>query len=543
MDSCENQVVRNNRIFNKEGGIVMKYIIVQAGGKGTRLGYLTKNKPKALVPVDNLPMIFHLFRKYPDKRFVVIADYHKEVLREYLSCFAQVKYQVVDAVGTGTCSGIRQALKRIPPREPFMLVWSDLILPEGLGLPKGYGEPLNSEETIKSDAFTQAGQTLDMGIAEDYIGISQTFCCRWSYQNGTFLEERSTEHGVAGFFLFGDKTRLSQVPESGELVRWMQEQNLKFQEIGLAGTREFGILEEYEKLEQEKCRPFNRITVENGVLIKEAVDEQGRKLAVRERAWYEKAKELGIPILPQIYETNPLKMEYIKGKNIYECQLSHEEKTVVLDKLVQALHQLHQSGKKPADSFSMREAYYHKTMERLSKIKDLVPFAKEQYIRINGKNCRNVYFYKRDLEKKLEQMVCDDFCMIHGDCTFSNLMLREDGTPVLIDPRGYFGFTELYGDVRYDWAKLYYSIAGNYDRFNLKDFRLEIGEKEVSLSIGSNHWEDMEPEFFQMTGAKEGEIKLLHGVIWLSLTTYAWQDYDSICGAFYNGLYYLEDVL
>ena len=41
----------------------MKYIIVQAGGKGTRLGYLTKNKPKALVPVNNLPMIFHLFRK------------------------------------------------------------------------------------------------------------------------------------------------------------------------------------------------------------------------------------------------------------------------------------------------------------------------------------------------------------------------------------------------------------------------------------------------------------------------------------------------
>ena len=52
----------------------MEYIIVQAGGKGTRLGYLTKNKPKALVPVDNLPMLFHLFRQYPDRRFIVIAD-------------------------------------------------------------------------------------------------------------------------------------------------------------------------------------------------------------------------------------------------------------------------------------------------------------------------------------------------------------------------------------------------------------------------------------------------------------------------------------
>ena len=41
---------------------MLDYIIVQAGGKGTRMGALTQNKPKALVPVNNLPMIFHLFR-------------------------------------------------------------------------------------------------------------------------------------------------------------------------------------------------------------------------------------------------------------------------------------------------------------------------------------------------------------------------------------------------------------------------------------------------------------------------------------------------
>lgn len=122
-------------------------------------------------------------------------------------------------------------------------------------------------------------------------------------------------------------------------------------------------------------------------------------------------------------------------------------------------------------------------------------------------------------------------------------MLREDGTPVFIDPRGYFGFTKLYGDVRYDWAKLYYSIVGNYDQFNLKEFRLEIKEDEIFLHLNSNHWEDMEEDFFQLTGADKEEIKLLHAIIWLSLTTYAWQDYDSICGAFYNGLYYLEEVL
>lgn len=503
----------------------MEYIIVQAGGKGTRLSYLTKNKPKALVPVDNLPMLFHLFQQYPDKKFIIIADYHKKVLREYLSCFAKVKYQVVDAQGTGTCSGIKQALDLIPSNQSFMLVWSDLILPSHLELP--YENKLMN--------FSK--------LSQDYIGISKTFPCRWSYHDGQFVEECSTEHGIAGFFLFTDKEKLSALPSSGELVRWMQDQQMDFQEISLTGTREFGILAEYEKLKKEKCRPFNRITINGDKLIKEAIDEQGKKLALRESAWYKHAKEKNIQCLPHLYSTNPLIMEYIKGKNIYEYQLSYQEKKTILKQLIYTLNQLHQSDCIVADSFSIKEAYYYKTIERLSKIEDMIPFARDKYIRINKKNCRNIYFYKRELEKKVEQLACKTFSFIHGDCTFSNLMLREDGTPVFIDPRGYFGFTELYGDVRYDWAKLYYSIVGNYDQFNLKEFRLEIKETEVFLQINSNHWEDMEENFFQLTGTDKEEIKLLHAIIWLSLTTYAWQDYDSICGAFYNGLYYLEDVL
>lgn len=501
----------------------MDYIIVQAGGKGTRLKHLTANKPKALVPVDNLPMLFHLFRKYPDKKFIIIADYHKEVLREYLSAFADVIYQVVDAEGTGTCAGVGQAVSLLPDGAPFMLVWSDLILPEGLALPAQY----------EADGLPK----------EDYVGISETFSCRWSYREGVFLEEPSSEHGVAGFFLFTDKAKLADVPASGELVRWMQESGMSFREIGLGGTREFGLIEEYEKLGQEKCRPFNRITVQGDRLIKEPLDAQGRKLAVREAAWYEKAAQYQIPALPKIYGKEPLVMERIKGKNIYEYELPYDEKKEILNKIVDALHKLHRAEQTAADSFSLKEAYYNKTMERLSKIRDLVPFANRREIVVNGKKCRNVYYNKRELEERLDRLGGDAFCFIHGDCTFSNLMLREDGSPVLIDPRGYFGHTQLYGDVRYDWAKLYYSIVGNYDRFNLKDFRLEIGDEEVSLQIASNGWEDMEADFFALTGADPYEIKLLHAVIWLSLTTYAWQDYDSICGAFYNGLYYLEDVL
>jgi len=494
----------------------MEYIVVQAGGKGARLEYLTKNKPKALVPVENLPMLFHLFRKYPDKRYIVIADYKKEVLHEYLNCFADVKYQIVDAIGTGTCAGVKQALDLIPEDKPFMLIWSDLILPDQLKLPE---------------------------ITTDHIGISKTFPCRWSYIDGEFSEERSYEHGVAGFFLFTGKDKLKKIPESGELVRWMQSNKMMFEEIELAGTKEFGLIEEYIKLQQEKCRPFNKMTILEDRVIKEGIDEQGKKLAVRECRWYEKAREFNIPALPQIYGTNPLIMEKIEGKNIYEYDLPYEKKKQILSKLVSALKNLHETERVEADSFSIKEAYFNKTIDRIAIIRDLIPFADQKTIMINGKECRNIFFHKRELERRLEQLKCESFCFIHGDCTFSNMMLRTDGTPVMIDPRGYFGFIELYGDSRYDWAKLYYSIVGNYDRFNLKDFRLEMSDTEIKLDIASNHWEDMEQDFYEMTMANPEEIKLLHAVIWLSLTTYTWQDYDSVCGSFYNGLYYLEDVL
>ena len=138
-----------------------QYIIVQAGGKGTRMQHLTHNKPKALVPVNNLPIIFHLFRKYPDKKFIVIGDYKCEVLEKYLAAFAEVDYEVVNASGhTGTCAGLKQSLAILPSNQSFMLIWSDLILPEDFSVD---GIPVSN-----------------------YVGTSLGFECRWKYENGIF---------------------------------------------------------------------------------------------------------------------------------------------------------------------------------------------------------------------------------------------------------------------------------------------------------------------------------------------------------------------
>ena len=145
----------------------------------------------------------------------------------------------------------------------------------------------------------------------------------------------------------------------------------------------------------------------------------------------------------------------------------------------------------------------------------------------------------------IQKIFPSEFCLIHGDCTFSNVIYDTfNSQAVLIDPRGYFGKTRFYGDEDYDWAKLYYSLYGNYDQFNRKMFSMKIGSNDVELVIKSSDWECMENCFFdQITNTKRQKIKLLHALIWLSLTTYAWDDYDSICGAFYNGIIQLGEVL
>ena len=75
------------------------------------------------------------------------------------------------------------------------------------------------------------------------------------------------------------------------------------------------------------------MTISGDIIIKEPIDEQGCELAKREKNWYQFAVNNGVTAIPRIDRYEPLTMERINGKNIYEIEASKE----TLGKIVNAL--------------------------------------------------------------------------------------------------------------------------------------------------------------------------------------------------------------
>lgn len=512
----------DNRYSKYEGKSKMK-IIIQAGGKGTRLEHLTHNRPKCIVPVNNLPIIFHMFKKYQDAEFVIIGDYKFDILENYLSTFSNSKYILIKATGSGNACGIKKALEFIPNNEQFMIIWSDLLL---------------------SDEFDISN--LDKNKC--YIGLSEDFKCSWSFQNGKLDKISSTKFGVAGCYIFNNKSYFKDFPETGSFTTWLKNSEIKFTPLSMQHSKEVGTLEAIRKISnnENRCRPYNKMEFTQDKVIKSGLTKEGEKLIDREVVWYKKMTEYGFDSIPVIHSLEPLTMSKIDGTNIFNAKLSDKEKKSVIDNLISSVNKMHSFESKEANCWDLEEEYYKKTIKRIQSIRQAIPFANEDYITINGKICKNVMsdseFLKNLVEKKLFKTI---YCPIHGDCTLTNTMIDANKKIYFIDARGYFGAQKVLGDIRYDWAKLYYSINGNFDQFNIKNFSLNINKNtEVQFKIHSGGWENLTDYFLsKIPDCNIDEIKIIHSIIWLSLASHAWEDFDSMCVAFYNGLYLLNECI
>lgn len=497
------------------------HVIVQAGGRGSRLRHFTWNKPKCLVSVRGKPLLYHLFEQFPTAKFIVIGDYAFDQLEKYLAVNPpQARFELVLAREKGTASGIANALEKVPADAPLILTWSDLIIGSLPPWPEG---------------------------SLPVVCTTSAFTCRWTVApQGHLHESAAATNGIPGVFYFSKASLLPPPPPQGEFVKWFASNVLNFELLDCPYIEELGDFSTIEESNDREgfSRFFNKVEIGNERVVKTVIDANYNELHKKEINWYKEAQRLGFRRIPKVYETSPLTLERIKGQHAYQMNdLTEREKRSVLSDYLDSLTSLHDTGSAPASSSDVKEVYLNKTVSRVQGVSGIIPGFDRDSVTINGKKCRNIFSskYQGILEELLLKLQPTRFAPIHGDPTFSNSLIDDNLRVWFFDPRGYFAKPGIMGDAWYDYAKVYYSAVGGYDAFNRRKFKLHIDDETVEILMEQPTFSKIAPSIFSDYFGKDmARLEILHGLIWLSLSGYAKDDIDSVIGAFYLGLYWIE---
>ena len=210
-------------------------------------------------------------------------------------------------------------------------------------------------------------------------------------------------------------------------------------------------------------RSFNTITITGNT-----VEKKGKING--EKYWYKNipySLKKMIPIIKEINQDSII-MEKINGvpfSYLYvNCSLTEEN----FKTLLSSIHKMHKTG---TSHFIEDSTIYSNYVPKIKNRYDLNFYKKFE-------NSEKIYNYLVEKLKVYQKNSLGIPSVIHGDPVFTNIFLDVNNDIKLIDPRGRAGDKlTIYGDVFYDYAKIYQSLIG-YDRIlNGKDAKSEYSQK------------------------------------------------------------------
>jgi len=223
---------------------------------------------------------------------------------------------------------------------------------------------------------------------------------------------------------------------------------------------------------------FNRLSVYNNLIKKEAVTSYGEKRMTYELNFlnFIKNSKISFPI-PEIIETTHTSyiMKYYKNysplSKLWNSYTPHLRDSI-LNNIGSHLYSLHTSSKNLISKSEYEKLLVteliDKTIERIQIIKPLL----EKYKHVNKVNGVDmlpfdtiINFFIQEKNKFINSKNDFELCPIHGDCQFNNILIGPNMEIIFIDPRGYFGNSEIYGLREYDQAKVDFALSG-YDTFD-----------------------------------------------------------------------------
>lgn len=256
------------------------------------------------------------------------------------------------------------------------------------------------------------------------------------------------------------------------------------------------------RLSYHNLRHFNSLSYDplRGRVTKRSNNSEAFRHQVR---WFKQVPDELAPFLPRIYESNDGESPYITmellsiptlGELFVNRRLDLGAWNDVANKIKHILCVLGRHAfKSPISEKVAYEMYIEKTKSRIELFLKQRPEAEKMWVPLGDRriSLNEVLLTLQDYAERFSLLTPEKLTPIHGDLCFSNLLYDLRGRNIkLIDPRGEFGIPGIYGDPRYDMAKLMHSYSGGYDFITSEQFDIEVsysGGLSCSLNMVDYH--------------------------------------------------------
>lgn len=387
-----------------------------------------------------------------------------------------------------------------------------LRLPDGLNLGASVVAALNiSGNELNRPLHLLYGDTLykSLPVGDDIVSITNAKdSYNWAVltdDNTQWLKDSSASTSttpqkiVDGYFKFSKPRELIKNITQSEWG-FIEGVNLYHRSIGLTpvesiGWLDFGHVNTYyrSKAEFTTQRAFNELKITSKWVEKSSIKDS--KIAA-EAYWFENLPSKLRGNIPQF-----LGDEITNGKTSYRLEYLHLtalNELFVFSKLPShiwtkifgscieflLLCQEHQ-GVSNESGNTLDALFAQKTKQRLSEYCTAQGITLEQQWSFNGGDKISIGNIMEESLKHLPTERHSD-SVLHGDFCFSNILYDfRAGKIKTIDPRGLTpeGSTTIYGDIRYDVAKLSHSVLGLYDWIIAGYYEVNIIRNSITLKI------------------------------------------------------------
>ena len=250
-----------------------------------------------------------------------------------------------------------------------------------------------------------------------------------------------------------------------------------------------------------------------------------------------------------------LTLEYYGYPTLSEVWVFEEFEAKYWEVVFQTLNKIFTCFEKYTAELSSKatfDFYWNKTVDRLNTFagqhRDFAQLTKAKFIELNGKKLRGWPSIKKAVEARVKKLSANvRGQIIHGDMCFPNILCDPVSRLFkFIDPRGSFGESGIYGDGRYDLAKLLHSLDGGYDFLIHDMFVIEHRGERVNLQqFFPNNRPAVLKAFEKIFGERHNvkEVRTLEGLLFLSMCPLHSDHPKRQVAMFVTGLRILNELL